>query len=81
MNVIIYLIFCKCSFEFCFFLGLKVIKKVVIVNRGEIVCRVMKIVRKMGIRIVVVYSDVDENLMYVDMVSLDLLIKDVKIGK
>lgn len=52
-----------------FFLGSRVINKVVIVNRGEIVCRVMKIVKKMGIRIVVVYSDVDENFIYVDIVS------------
>ena len=52
-----------------------------IANRGEIACRVMKTARKMGIRTVAVYSDADENSMHVDMVSSDLLTKDVKIGK
>ncbi|XP_068685308.1 methylcrotonoyl-CoA carboxylase subunit alpha, mitochondrial-like [Montipora foliosa] len=47
--------------------GPKVIKKVVIANRGEIACRVMKTARKMGIRTVAVYSDADENSMHVDM--------------
>ncbi|XP_073255198.1 methylcrotonoyl-CoA carboxylase subunit alpha, mitochondrial-like [Porites lutea] len=43
------------------------IKKVVVANRGEIACRVMKTAKKMGIRTVAVYSDADENAMHVDM--------------
>ena len=81
LNVTTHPILCKCSLEFCFSSGPKVIKKVVIANRGEIACRVMKTARKMGIRTVAVYSDADENSMHVDMVSSDLLTKDVKIGK
>ena len=51
------------------FTGPRPIKKVVIANRGEIACRVMKTAKKMGIRTVAVYSDADENSMHVAMVS------------
>lgn len=44
------------------------ISKVLIANRGEIACRVMKTARKMGIQTVAVFSDVDANSMHVDMV-------------
>lgn len=37
------------------------IKSVLIANRGEIACRIIKTARKLGIRTVVVYSDVDAN--------------------
>lgn len=58
-----------------FVIGPKQIKKVLIANRGEIACRVMKTAKKMGIRTVAVYSDADENSMHVDMVSLKLNFK------
>ena len=51
------------------FSGPRAIKKVVVANRGEIACRVMKTAKKMGIRTVAVYSDADENSMHVDVVS------------
>ncbi len=40
------------------------IKKLLIANRGEIVTRVMKACREMGIKTVVVYSDADKNMFY-----------------
>ena len=44
-----------------------------IANRGEIACRVMRTARKMGIQTVAVYSDADRSAMHVDMVSSSLL--------
>ncbi len=42
-------------------------KKILIANRGEIACRVIKTCRKMGINTVAVYSDADRNAMHVEM--------------
>ena len=42
-------------------------KKILIANRGEIACRVIKTARKMGIRTVAVYSDADARALHVDM--------------
>ena len=43
------------------------IKKILIANRGEIACRVIKTARKMGIATVAVYSDADKNALHVEM--------------
>ena len=45
----------------------KTIKKILIANRGEIACRVIKTVRKMGIATVAVYSDADRKALHVRM--------------
>ena len=42
-------------------------KKILIANRGEIACRVIKTARKMGIQTVAVYSDADRNALHVQM--------------
>ncbi len=40
------------------------IKKILIANRGEIACRVIKTARKMGISTVAIYSDADRNSLH-----------------
>ena len=41
--------------------------KILIANRGEIACRVIKTARKMGIKTVAIYSDADHNALHVEM--------------
>ena len=45
----------------------KMFKKILIANRGEIACRVMKTVKKMGIKTVAVYSEADKEARHVQM--------------
>jgi propionyl-CoA carboxylase alpha chain len=42
-------------------------KKILIANRGEIACRVIKTARRMGIKTVAVFSDADRDALHVDM--------------
>ncbi len=42
-------------------------KKILIANRGEIACRVIKTARRMGIATVAVYSDADNSALHVEM--------------
>ena len=41
--------------------------KILIANRGEIACRVIKTARKMGIKTVAVFSDADRQALHVQM--------------
>ncbi len=41
--------------------------KILIANRGEIACRVIKTAKRMGIRTVAVYSDADRDALHVEM--------------
>jgi hypothetical protein len=42
-------------------------KRILIANRGEIACRIIKTARRMGIATVAVYSDADRDPLHVEM--------------
>ncbi|GAA5817122.1 hypothetical protein MFLAVUS_010662 [Mucor flavus] len=45
----------------------KTFKKLLVANRGEIACRIIKTAKKMGIKTVAVYSDLDANALHVQL--------------
>ena len=48
--------------------------KLLIANRGEIACRIMRTAKRMGLRTVAVFSDADRNAMHVALADEALLI-------
>src|SRR5712691_10963582 len=44
-------------------------KRILIANRGEIACRVIKTARRMGIETVAVYSEADRDALHVEMAN------------
>ena len=49
-------------------------KRILIANRGEIACRIIKTARKMGIETVAVYSEADKDALHVEMADTAILI-------
>ncbi|XP_014227512.1 methylcrotonoyl-CoA carboxylase subunit alpha, mitochondrial [Trichogramma pretiosum] len=47
--------------------SVKEINKLLIANRGEIACRILKTAKKLGIKTVAVYSDADKKSMHVEL--------------
>ena len=52
------------------------IKKVLVVNRGEIACRIIKTLSRLGIESSVVFSREDEGSLAVKMADKSFLLKD-----
>src|SRR5665647_2869872 len=49
-------------------------KRILIANRGEIACRIIKSARRMGIQTVAVYSEADRDALHVEMADDAILI-------
>lgn len=53
---------------------------ILIANRGEIACRVIRTARRMGLRTIAVYSEADANAMHVQMADEAVLIGGAAVG-
>jgi acetyl/propionyl-CoA carboxylase alpha subunit len=46
---------------------IRFIKKLLVANRGEIACRILRTSKKLGIETVAIHSDIDANSKFVEM--------------
>ncbi|MGU9956853.1 MAG: biotin carboxylase N-terminal domain-containing protein [Arenicellales bacterium WSBS_2016_MAG_OTU3] len=53
-------------------------KKILIANRGEIACRVIKTAKRLGVKTVAIYSDADRNALHVKQADEAFRIGGVK---
>uniref|UniRef100_A0A8B9GCP0 Propionyl-CoA carboxylase alpha chain, mitochondrial n=1 Tax=Amazona collaria TaxID=241587 RepID=A0A8B9GCP0_9PSIT len=56
--------------RFLLFFSLQTFEKLLIANRGEIACRVIKTCKKMGIKTVAIHSDVDANAVSTTLIQI-----------
>ncbi|PYZ94083.1 biotin carboxylase [Salipaludibacillus keqinensis] len=57
------------------------IKKILIANRGEIACRIIKTCEKLGIQSVAIYSEADQYSMHVELASESYLVGGARVNE
>ncbi|KAJ8677289.1 hypothetical protein QAD02_013076, partial [Eretmocerus hayati] len=49
--------------------SVKIMDKILVANRGEIACRILQTSKKLGIKTVAIYSDIDRSSMHIELAS------------